>query len=198
MVKSIQPGTELRVENNVGSIDIRRGPGRDCAIKVKVEAKGATPVEAEEIAKKVLIQVTPRNGRVDIGVQMPDEIGQAQRDNIQVHFDMTVRGIASSSRYRRSVTFPWLAWVKTWRRYRLGPTFGNIRVQDMQREVVLQANVGDITVVLPSNPSTRIRASAQVGGIESDLPLEITSATVVRPGQAQSALGSSAAGVRGR
>ena len=197
VIKSLQYGTELKIVNNVGSMNIRRGPGRNCSIKVRVEVKGATPAEAEEIAKEVLIHVTPTERQVIIGVDMPDNISQEKRESIQVHFEMTVPSDCDISAAQKTGDIHLTGSADDQDRIRLQTKVGNIRIENIQFGTTLQADVGDITVVLPPNPSTTIRASAQVGKIESDLPLDITSAAVVRPGQAQSALGSSAIGVLG-
>jgi hypothetical protein len=50
---------------------------------------------------------------------------------------------------------------------------------------------------VPADASAKVRATAKVGAIKSDLPLDITSASVTRAGDAQGALGSSATGVLG-
>ncbi len=195
VVKALKAGTELRIQNNVGSLKIQGGAGQDCAIKVKVEAKGATPEQAEEIAKKVLIQVTPGEDTVDIGVQMPEDMSEEQRQEIQVHFDMTVPQdcIVRAMQNVGDISLAGLGDSAVQARTNVG----TIRTRGLQSNVSLTVKVGDIDVVMPADPSVKIRASAKVGGIKSDLPLDITSASVMRAGQAQSALGSSATGVLG-
>jgi beta-lactamase regulating signal transducer with metallopeptidase domain/LysM repeat protein len=194
VVKALKPGTELRIQNDIGSIKIQGGSGRDCAIKVKVEAKDATPEEAEEIAKKVVVQVTPRNDRVEIGVQMPAEFTKEQREGIQVHFDMTIP---------RDLIVLALQDVGDIRLADLNDSVqartnvGAIRAQTLQGNVALTVNVGDIDVAMPADPSAKVRATTRIGAVESDLPLDITSASATRAGAVHGALGSSATGVLG-
>jgi beta-lactamase regulating signal transducer with metallopeptidase domain/LysM repeat protein len=195
IVKALKPGTELRITNSVGSIKIQGGPGRDCAIKVKVEAKAATPEEAEEIAKKVVVQLTPTDDRVDIGVQMPDDLSKEQRDSIHVDFDMTVPQdcVVRATQSVGDISLAGLGDSTV----QAHTNVGTIRTRNLQGKVALMVNVGDIDVVMPADASATVRASAKVGAIKSDLPLDITSASVTRAGDAQSALGSSATGVLG-
>lgn len=195
VVKALKRGTELRIQNNVGSLKLQGGPGRDCAIKVKIEAKGATPQQAEEIAKQVLIQVTPRDNVVEIGVQFPEEMTKEQRQTVQVHFDMTVpqdiilRAIQNVGDVRVADLHDSTVQVRT--------NVGAIRTRNLQGKVALSSNTGDIEVILPPDPSIKVNASARVGAIKSDVPLDITSASVIRAGDARGALGSTATGVLG-
>jgi hypothetical protein len=195
VVKALKPGTELRIQNNAGSIKMHGGSGQDCTIKAKVEAKDATPDQAEEIAKKVLIQVTPQDGIVQIGVQFPDEMSKEQREAVQVHFDMTVprdcivRALQNVGDISLAGLGDSAIQAKT--------NVGTIRTRDVQNKLSLVVNVGDIEVIMPNDPSAQILATAKVGAIKSDLPLDITSASVMRAGDVQGALGSSASGVLG-
>ncbi len=195
VVKALKPGTELRIQNNIGSLKIQGGAGRDCAIRVKIEAKGTSSEQAEEIAKQVLIQVTPTDEIVEVGVQFPDEMSKQQRESVQVHFDMNVPRdcIVRAMQNVGDISLAGLGdsavQAKT--------NVGTIRTRDLQRNVSLMVNVGDIEMVMPSDPSAKVRATSKIGAIKSDLPLDITSASVMRAGQAQSALGSSASGILG-
>jgi LysM repeat protein len=195
VVKALQPGTELQIQNNVGSIKVRPGPGRDGAINVKVEVKETAPKQAEEIAKRVLVKITPQDDKVIVGVEIPDDISKEQRDKIHVYFDLMVpSGINVSA--AQNIGHIRLSGLGT-SNVQARTNVGTIHVQDLQGKVALAVNVGDIEVVVPADVSAKVSASAKIGAIKSDLPLAITSASVMRAGDVHNALGSTATGVLG-
>jgi DUF4097 and DUF4098 domain-containing protein YvlB len=51
---------------------------------------------------------------------------------------------------------------------------GTIRATDVSGRVALAANVGGIDYVAPADLSAKMQAKANLGAIQSDLPLEIT------------------------
>jgi hypothetical protein len=64
---------------------------------------------------------------------------------------------------------------------------GAIRATDVSGQVTLSANVGGIDYVAPTGLSAKIQAKANLGAIQSDLPLEVTKPR--GPGMGSSAFG---------
>ncbi len=75
---------------------------------------------------------------------------------------------------------------------------GAIQTWDLQGDVAIRTNVGDIDFATSRDLSAKIRAQAQVGSISSNLPLEITGAAMMQSGNAQTVLGSHATGTLGQ
>ncbi len=194
IVKSFPAGTVLDVENNVGSMVIEGTEGRDCSVTATADIKGVDREEAERIAEKILVQVTPSDGRVRVRLQMPEGMNEGQDKQISIALHIAVPADAKVQVAQKvgdvrlsSLLGDVKAVVEV----------GSIKTRDLQGDVALRTNVGDIHFATSKDLSAKVRAQTQVGSISSNLDLETTTAAVMRSGDARNALGSHATGTLG-
>ena len=196
VVKSLRVNKTFMINNQVGSITVMAGEGSNASVKTTVTAKGASKEEAEEIARKVGVRITPKaDGDVILDVQLPQDVDNQRRGKIQVAFEVVVPAHVLV-RVRQKVGNIRLVGLSS--KTEAMTDVGNIRAENLRGyEVVLRTNVGSIDMVIPDEVSADIAAATEIGAIKSDFDLNITGAEVVQAGHVHTALGSSAAGVVG-
>lgn len=194
VVKSFPEGAVLDVQNGVGSVEIEGREGRDCSVKATAEIKGADREQAERIARELLVEVTPADGRVRVRVRLPEGTNEGQSTQISVALRITVP-IDAKVHVAQKVGNASLGNLLG--EVRATVDVGSIDAWNLQGNAVLQTNVGNIRFAASKDLSAQVRAQAHVGSISSNLPLGITSASVLQAGGAGNALGSHASGTLG-
>jgi beta-lactamase regulating signal transducer with metallopeptidase domain len=195
MVKSLPDGATLVVENNVGNVVIEGGKERDCTIKATARIKGVDREEAERIAKNIVVQVTPADGRVRVAVRLPEGLKDEQKNKIAVDLRIVAPGDVNVQA-RQKVGNVKLANLQG--KVTALVDVGTVETWNLQGDVAIRTNVGNIDFATSRDLSAKIQAQAQVGSISSNLPLEITGAAMTKSGNAQTALGSHATGTLGQ
>jgi len=195
MVKSLPDGATLVVENNVGNVVIEGGKERDCTIKATARIKGVDREEAERIAKDIVVQVTPADGRVRVAVRLPEGLKDEQKNKIAVDLRIVAPGDVNVQA-RQKVGNVKLANLQG--KVTALVDVGAVETWNLQGDVAIRTNVGNIDFATSRDLSAKIQAQAQVGSISSNLPLEITGAAMTKSGNAQTALGSHATGTLGQ
>jgi beta-lactamase regulating signal transducer with metallopeptidase domain len=195
MVKSLPDGATLVVENNVGNVVIEGGKERDCTIKATARIKGVDREEAERIAKNIVVQVTPADGRVRVAVRLPEGLKDEQKNKIAVDLRIVAPGDVNVQA-RQKVGNVKLANLQG--KVTALVDVGAVETWNLQGDVAIRTNVGNIDFATSRDLSAKIQAQAQVGSISSNLPLEITGAAMTKSGNAQTALGSHATGTLGQ
>lgn len=195
VVKSFPAEGTLQVENNVGSLAVTGAEGDNCTVVATARIKGGDREEAERIARRIQVQVTPVAGRVRVRTQFLDDWDQEQRDRIAIDLKVTVPGGAEVQVAQKvgNVNLSSLSG-----KVAATADVGAIQAWDLQGDVSLRTNVGNIKFATFRDLSAKIQAQANVGSISSNLPLEITGAAMMQAGGAQNALGSHATGTLGQ
>jgi beta-lactamase regulating signal transducer with metallopeptidase domain len=181
------PGDKpLELVNPVGSVVVRSGDGWEYVIRATVTGRAETQERAHEIAERlVTLTQSQDNGVERITVSQPQ--GLSNRESAVVNLEVTaprdvrikIRQTAGDIRLtglRGSVD--------------ASAKVGSIQATDVAGQIVLNTDVGSIEFTAPKDFSAKVQAKANMGSIQSDLPLE-----VVKP--RGPATGSSASGTIG-
>jgi hypothetical protein len=178
----------LEVENFVGSITVRSGDGSEYEVHAVTRVKADTKERIREIAEQLSIADTGAqpNGVERIIVSKPE--GLKDRENVTVTIEVVAPREARIKLHQE---------VGEIRLHGLRGSIeaatrvGSIRAVDVAGRVALDTDVGGIDIAVPKDVSAKIQAKADLGGIQSDLPLEFTKAGGM-------SMGSSAVGTIGQ
>jgi hypothetical protein len=187
----IAPGQTLDVHTNVGSITVTGGDFTDCSVTAKIRAKATTEEKAQKLAEETKIKLEPAGDRLKVKVEKPPTAG---KDAICVSFDITVpRQTALDIKTNvgelkvDNIQEPIVA----------ATNVGTITCREITGRVDLTANVGEVKAVYakdapaacnvkistsvgeidfagPDDISAEFHVSANVGSIDTRLPLTVT------------------------
>jgi TolA-binding protein len=193
-VKAVKAQTLLKIENQVGSITVKGADQPDCTIKTVIKAGAATKERADEMAGQVKIRVTPEEGVIRVGADIPEDLrNNKEGEGIQVSFEVTVPRHVNVQAAQKvgDIRLSSIAGdVKA------VTDVGAIRASGLNADASLATNVGDIHVTVPPDASAKVNAKVEVGAIRSDI-LDVTGASELKAGGIKVALGSSASGTLG-
>jgi beta-lactamase regulating signal transducer with metallopeptidase domain len=163
----------LDVENHVGSITVRSGDAPEYVIRATIKGRAETEERAHEIAERLVITDTgPQDdGRERIIVSKPE--GLKDRESCVVVMEVTAPRNARL-KLRQEVGDIRLANLRG--SVEASDRVGSIRATDVSGQVALNVEVGGIDFTAPKDLSAKVQAKADLGGIQSDLPLEFTKA----------------------
>lgn len=178
----------LEVGNHVGSITVRSGDRSEYEVHAVTRVKADTEERIREIAEQLSITDT---GPLPDGVEriiVSKPKGLKDRENVTVAIEVIAPRDAKLKLHQE---------VGDIRLHGLRGSIeasdrvGSIRAVDVTGRVALNTDVGGIDIIVPEGLSARIQAKTNLGGIQTDLPLEFA-----KPGGL--ALGSSGSGIVGR
>ena len=187
----IAPDQTLDVHTNVGSIKVTGGDFTDCSVTAKILAKAATEEQAQKLAEETEIKLEPVGDKLKIKVERPPK---TDKEAICVSFDITVpRQTALNLKANvgelkvDNITEPIEAVTNVGKitckeiagRVELTTNIGEVKVvyaKDAPAacNVKILTSVGEIDFAGPDNLSAEVHASANVGSIETSLPLTVT------------------------
>jgi beta-lactamase regulating signal transducer with metallopeptidase domain len=193
-VRSLPDGAVLQVDNHIGAIAVEGTESRDATITATATIRGVDREEAEQIARKIAIQVAPGDGHVRVRAQLPEGLDEEQRSRIAIAYRIAV---PRETRVQAVQRMGDVSLASLLGDVRAAVEVGSIQARDLEGGAVLRTKVGNINFATSRDLSASVHARTQVGSISSNLPLEITGATVVQPGDARTALGSHARGTLG-
>lgn len=126
--KTVKLGTDgtLLLGNIAGDVIVTRGGGSDATIEIVKTARGRTPEDAKEMLALVPVEITERNGRVEVKTRYPD--GDEQRRNnrrINVSVAYTVSAPAGTHLSVNSIS-------------------GSIKVTDIKGDISANSISGDL------------------------------------------------------
>lgn len=187
----IVPGQTLDVHTSVGSIEVTGGDFTDCNVTAKIMAKAATEEQARKLAEETEIRLEPAGDKLKVEVERPPRV---EKEVICVSFKITVpRQTALDLRANvgklevKNITEAIEAVTNV----------GKITCEEITGSVDITTNVGEVEVIYaedappacnanittsvgeidfdgPDNLSAEVHASANVGSIETPLPLTVT------------------------
>jgi hypothetical protein len=154
---SIGATGELDLSNIAGHITVSRGGGNAATIEVVKTARAASDAEAREMLKLVTVEILERGSRVEVRTRYPDR-PRGDRRNINVSTAYTVTAPAGTRVIARSIS-------------------GNIRVSDIQGELVLETTSGLVDVSNAARVTTAKSVSGNVTltGVRTDAGIEASS-----------------------
>jgi hypothetical protein len=134
---------EIDLTNIAGDITISRGGGNATTIEVVKSARGTSDADAQEMLKLVRVEINERGSRAEVRTIYPDRQQRGDRRNINVSTVYTVTAPAGTRVVARSIS-------------------GNIRVTDIQGELVLDTTSGNVDV---TNAARVTRAKTVSGNV---------------------------------
>jgi hypothetical protein len=148
---------EIDLSNIAGHITISRGGGNAATIEVVKTARAASETAALEMLKLVTVEVLERGSRVEVRTRYPER-SRTERRNINVGTTYTVTAPAGTRITARSIS-------------------GNIRVTDIQGELVLDTTSGNVEVTNAGRVTTAKSVSGNVSlsRVRSETALEASS-----------------------
>jgi len=181
----------LDVHTTVGSITVTGGDFTDCSVTAKITARAATKEKAQKLAEETQIKLEPAGNRLEVKIEKPPT---ADNDAICVSFSITVPGQTALDLQTNVGELE----VDNITEYiRAKTNVGKITCREITGRTDLTTNVGEVKVVYaknapaachadistsvgkidfagPDNLSAAFHASANVGSIETSLPLTVT------------------------
>ena len=185
---SIPADRLLEVENHVGSITVRSGDEPGYVVRATTRVRAETKERVREIAEQQAITDTgPQADGVErIIVSKPKDL--KDRESCTVEIEVTAPRNARL-KLRQEVGDIRLIGLRG--SVEAFDRVGAIRGTDVAGRLTLNVEVGGIDLVVPQDLSARVQAKAELGGIQSDLPLEFAKTDSL-------AMGHSASGTIGR
>jgi len=148
---------EVDLRNIAGEIAVSRGNGTDATLEAVKHARGRTIDDAREALQLVQVEITERAGRLEARTRYPDETEMRSRNrrNINVSVSYTVTVPAGTRVTANSIS-------------------GNIRVQDVQGDLILESISGNIQIANGGRAATvkTISGNVEVSGTQIDGALE--------------------------
>jgi hypothetical protein len=180
----LPPDRVLELINQVGSISVRSGKGETCRITANIKGRAPTMEEAEAIVQQVRFDITRSDDRLHVTMTRPEKRDDQKGPNYSVRLEVVVpRG----ARMKLSQAVGDIRLTNLRGSIEALTQVGAIRATDVSGQVALSANVGGIDYVAPAGLSAKVQAKANLGGIQSDLPLAVTKSR--GPGLGSSAFG---------
>ncbi len=187
----IAPGQTLDVHTTVGSITVTGGDFTDCSVTAKITARAATKEKAQKLAEETQIKLEPAGDKLKVKVEKPP---MADRDAICISFSITV---PRQTALDLQTNVGELEIDNITGSIKAETNVGKITCREIAGRIDLTTNVGEVKVVYakdapaacnadistsvgkiefagPENLSAEFHASANVGSIETRLPLTVT------------------------
>jgi DUF4097 and DUF4098 domain-containing protein YvlB len=186
----ITPGRTLDVYTDVGSITVTGGDFTDCSVTAKIMAKASTEEKAQKLAEETQIKLEPADDRLKVKVEKPP---MADKEVICISFSITVPRqtaldlesnvgeleIDNITEYIRAKTnVGKITCREIAGRINLTTNVGEVKVAYAKGAPAacnadISTSVGKIEFAGPDNLSAAFHASANVGSIETSLPLTV-------------------------
>jgi beta-lactamase regulating signal transducer with metallopeptidase domain len=176
-------GTVLEVTNEVGSINVRGTDEPGGRVVAVVKAKADTMDKAKQIAGQVKLVVTPADGKVLVSTTKPEVENQGKGPGYEVALEVTV---PREVQIRVSQAVGSIRLTNLRGSVEASAKVGSIQATNVSGRVALSADVGSIEVVAPKDLSAKVQAKANIGSIQSDLPLEVAKPRGVATGSSAS------------
>jgi DUF4097 and DUF4098 domain-containing protein YvlB len=147
----------LALGNIAGDITVTRGGGSDATIEIVKTARGRTVEDAKELLALVPVEVTERNGRVDVKTRYPNEDEQ-RRNNRR-----NINGV--------SVAYTVTAPAGT--RLTIDSISGSIKVTDIKGDINANSISGDVRISGAGRIGTAktISGMVEISQTQSDGPV---------------------------
>ncbi len=178
------PGDRLlELENHIGSITVRSGDKPEYVVRATIKGRAETEERAREITEHVEITETgvQNDGVERIIVSKPQDL--KDREGCVVEIEVTAPRNARL-KLRQEVGDIRLIGLRG--SVEAFDRVGAIRGTDIAGQLTLNVEVGGIDLVVPQDLSAKVQAKAELGGIQSDLPLEFARANGLDMGHSAS------------
>ena len=134
---------DIDASNIAGDITVTRGSSNEATIEILKRARGRSADDAREMLGLVQVNVTERNGHIEIRTQYPrgDEMRTSGRRNINVSVDLTITTPAGTRILAHSIS-------------------GDLKATDIKGDLSLETISGSVTI----SGASRIASAKSVSG----------------------------------
>ncbi|MHC4457486.1 MAG: DUF4097 family beta strand repeat-containing protein [Planctomycetota bacterium] len=187
----IPDGATLVIENQLGTIAITGADVTDCNVTARISARAPSEEEAAEIAKQVKIRLVPEGNTLTVKADKPHF---GKKRSVTINYEVTV---PRQTALQLESNMGQIEVSNIAASIRAETDIGTITCEEISGDIDLAADIGEITVVYsknapavcnatiktnigkinftaPPNFSATIDAAANIGSIETDLPLSVT------------------------
>lgn len=184
------PGKILCLQNKIGEISVTGADVSECNVTAIITAKAETEEQAEKLAGQVSVKLEPSGDKLYIKVETPDD---KTKCSITVDFDITVPK-QTALQLENNVGEIKIADIT--RTIRVESNVGAVSCKEITSDVEVKTNVGQVIVLYsktapaacsanvktdvgeidftaPSDLSAQVNLSANLGSIETNLPLTV-------------------------
>lgn len=145
--KSFKIGAQgdIDVSNIAGDIVITRGSGNETTIEIVKRARGRSADDAREMLGLVQVNVTERNGRIEMRTEYPrgDDMRRNNRRNVNVSVDFTISAPAGTRVAAKSLS-------------------GDLKATDIKGDLTLETLSGEVLISGASRIATAKSLSGDV------------------------------------
>jgi len=180
------PGQTLYLQNNVGVITVTGADVTDCNVTAVITAKATTTEKAETLAEEIRIKLEPSGNKLYIKVEKPD-------GSITIDFNLTV---PKQTALQLTANVGEIKITNITQPIKVGTNVGAISCKEITGDIDIQTNIGEIKVFYsetapgacnaniktnigeinfdsPPSLSAQVNASANIGSIQTYLPLTV-------------------------
>lgn len=183
-------GKTLCLHNNVGEISVTGADVTDCNVTAVITAKAATTEEAEKLAGEVRIKLEPSGDKLYIRIEQPDS---KLKHSITIAFNITV---PKQTALQLEANVGEIKITDITQPIKAETNVGAISCKEITGDIDIQTNVGETKVLYsktalgacnanvktdigeinftaPPNFSAQVDLSANIGSIQTNLPLTV-------------------------
>jgi hypothetical protein len=184
------PGQTLCLQNKVGEISVTGADVSECNVTAVITAKAETEEQAEKLAGQVSVKLEPAGDKLYIKVETPDN---KTKCSITVDFNITA---PKQTALQLETNVGEIKIADITRTIRVESNVGAVSCKEITGDVEVKTNVGEVNVIYskaalgacnanikadvgtidftaPPNLSAEVNLSANLGSIETDLPLTV-------------------------
>ncbi|MFZ0035110.1 MAG: DUF4097 family beta strand repeat-containing protein [Sedimentisphaerales bacterium] len=184
------PGQTLYLQNNIGEITVTGADVTDCNVTVTITTRATTTEKAEKLAEEVRIKLEPSDNKLYIRVEKPDRIS---KHSITIDYNITV---PKQTALQLATNIGEIKIANTTKPIKVEANIGAVSCEEITGDINIQTNVGEIKVLYsktapsacsaniktdvgeinftaPPDLSAQVNISANIGSIQTDLPLTV-------------------------
>ncbi|MBN1392276.1 MAG: DUF4097 family beta strand repeat protein [Sedimentisphaerales bacterium] len=186
-------GQTLYLHNNVGEIVVTGDDVSDCNVTAVITAKAETKEQAEKLAGQVSVKLEPAGDKLYIRVEAPDN---KPKCSIVIDFNITV---PKQTALQLETNVGEIKIADITQKIKAEANVGRVSCKEISGSLDIHTNVGEVNVIYsktapaacsanvktdigeidftaPPNLSAQVNLSANLGSIQTDLPLIVKGA----------------------
>ena len=187
---ALASGQTLELQNKVGKIAITGADVENCSVTAKIIAKAETEEQAEKLTEEIRIKLEQANNRLHVKIEQPPD---KPKQSISIDFDITV---PKETSLQLATDVGEIKIANITRSIKTETDVGAVSCEEISGDIDIDTDVGEVTVLYckdasgacnanietdvgkidftaPPDFSAQLDLSTNIGGIETDLPLNI-------------------------
>jgi len=168
----LAPGSNLVLENDVGSITIEGLNVAECNVKAEITAKAPTEEEAQQLAEQTKIELKQNGNTLTVKITKPPK---KKHRSISISFDITV---PRQTTLQLGSDVGEIRVSNITEKIEARTDVGTISCREISGDIDLQADVGKVNVVYSKNApaACNVTIKTDVGSIDITTPPECSAA----------------------